>query len=129
LAHVVARNLAELVSAQIEVCATDLEVEPSSPRIWNGWIAGEHMSGGAKLRAVRKLAARCGLDLGRSYAYGDSAGDLQMLEGIGCGVAVNPSRSLAGVARSRGWQTYVWKRTRGKIPDLAARRLASTAAR
>jgi HAD superfamily hydrolase (TIGR01490 family) len=129
LARVAARNLGALLSAEIAVCATELEVAPGAPRIWNGRVAGEHRSGGAKLRAVRMLAARCGLDLARSYAYGDSAGDLQMLKAVGSGFAVNPTRGLARVARKRGWQICMWKKTLGETPDLAARRLASKVAR
>jgi HAD superfamily hydrolase (TIGR01490 family) len=129
LARVVARRLAGLVSAEIEVCATELAVKPGAGRIWNGRIRGEHMSRGAKLRAVRTIAERYGLDLARSYAYGDSAGDLQMLEGVGHGIAVNPTRRMARVARKRGWQTYVWKKTLGDIPIVAARQLAAKAAR
>jgi phosphoserine phosphatase len=129
LARVAARSLAAFVSTEIEVCATELEAAPGSPRIWSGQIAGEHRSHGAKLQAVKALAARYGLDLARSYAYGDSAGDLQMLEGVGVGVAVNPTRHLARVARKRGWPIWVWKRTLGEIPNVAARGLASKAAR
>jgi HAD superfamily hydrolase (TIGR01490 family) len=128
LARVVARRLSTLVSAEIEVCATELEAGPGCPRIWNGRIAGEHMSGRAKLRAVTGLAARCGIDLSRSYAYGDSFGDLQMLEAVGNAVAVNSTRRLARVARKRGWQTRVWEKTCGEIPGTAARQLASKAA-
>jgi HAD superfamily hydrolase (TIGR01490 family) len=129
LARVAARHLGAWVTAEIEVCATELEVTAGNPRIWNGRIAGGHMSGSAKLRAVKMFAARHGLDLGRSYAYGDSAGDLQMLEAVGRGIAVNPTRHLARVARKRGWQTCAWEKTFGKISDVAARRLASKAAR
>ena len=129
LARVVARRLAALVSAEIEVCATELAVEPGAARIWSGRIRGEHMNGGAKLRAVRTLAKRYGLDLARNYAYGDSAGDLQMLEAVGCGVAVNPTRCVARVARKRGWQTFAWKKTFADIPIVAARQLAAKAAR
>jgi HAD superfamily phosphoserine phosphatase-like hydrolase len=129
LAHIVARNLAKLVSAEIEACATEPEVAPDTPRVWSGRIAGEHMSGSAKLRAVRMLAARHGLDLARSYAYGDSAGDLQMLEAVGHGIAVNPTRRLARVARQRGWQTRTWEKAFGGTPIVAAQRLASEAVR
>jgi HAD superfamily phosphoserine phosphatase-like hydrolase len=129
LARAVTRILGALVSTEIEVCATELEVTPGTLQIWSGRIAGEHMSGGAKSRAVLMLAARYRLDLSRSYAYGDSAGDLQMLEGVGYGVAVNPTRRLARLARKRGWRMCVWETTFGEIPDLAARRLASKVAR
>src|SRR5437764_10845893 len=36
---------------------------------------GEAMFGEAKVRAVRQIAAELNLDLGRCYAYGDSAHD------------------------------------------------------
>jgi HAD superfamily hydrolase (TIGR01490 family) len=129
LARVAARSLAARVLAEVGACATELEVAAGSARIWNGRIAGEHVSGGAKLLAVRGLAARYGMDLARSYAYGDSLGDLRMLEGVGNGVAVNPTRGLARVAGKRGWQTQVWQKTIGEIPDAAGRRLASRIAR
>jgi HAD superfamily hydrolase (TIGR01490 family) len=129
LARVVARSIAAYVPAEIEVAATELETAVESPRVWSGRIAGEHMSGGAKQRAVRKLAARHGLDLSRSYAYGDSAGDLGMLEAVGNAVAVNPTRFLARAARKRGWQACVWKSTLGDISNEAARQVESKAAR
>jgi len=128
LARVVARRVSTLVSAEIEVCATELEAAPGVARIWNGCIAGEHMSGGAKLRAVAGIAARYGIDLARSYAYGDSFSDLRMLEGVGNSVAVNPTRRLARVARERGWQLCVWEKTFSEIPHVAARRFASRVA-
>jgi HAD superfamily hydrolase (TIGR01490 family) len=121
LARVVARNLAARVSADIDVCATELDVAPGPNGIWNGRIAGEHMSGCAKLRAVVGLAARHGLDLSRSYAYGNSVRDLQMLEGVGQAVAVNPTRRLARAARKRGWQTCAWQKRLDEIPRAAAR--------
>jgi len=129
LARVVAHGLAAHATTDIEVSATELAVAPGAARIWSGCIAGEHMSGGAKLRAIRMLAVRHGLDLARCYAYGDSIGDLQMLADVGNAVAVNPTRSLARVARKRGWPTSVWKKTLGDIPNGLARQLASKAAR
>jgi HAD superfamily hydrolase (TIGR01490 family) len=129
LARVVAWRLAALISVEIAVCATELEVAPGGARIWNGCIRGEHMSGGAKLYAVRGLAARYGIDLSRSYAYGDSVGDLQMLKAVGYGVAVNPTRRLARVAPERGWQSCAWEKTVGEISHVAARGLASGVAR
>src|SRR5271155_5804185 len=69
LARAVARRLGALISAEIEVCATELEIAAGGAGIWNGRICGEHMSGGAKLRAVTEFAGRHGVDLSRSYAY------------------------------------------------------------
>jgi HAD superfamily phosphoserine phosphatase-like hydrolase len=129
LARVVARSLAACVSADIEVRGTELEIVAGSERIWSGQIAGEHLSGGAKSRVVRAFGACYGLDLARSYAYGDSAGDLQMLSAVGYGVAVNPTWGLARAVRKRGWEICVWKKTFGEISNLAARRLASKTTR
>jgi HAD superfamily hydrolase (TIGR01490 family) len=129
LARVVARRLRVLVSVEIEVCATELETAPGAARIWDGWIRGEHMSRSAKLQAVRELAARHAIDLARSYAYGDSVGDVQMLEAVGYGVAVNPTRRLARVAREHGWHTFTWQKTIGENPNGAGRRLAARVAR
>ncbi len=129
LARVVARALAAWTATDIEVYATELEIAAGATRIWNGRVAGEHMSGSAKLRAVREAAARNGIDLARSYAYGDSVGDLRMLEGVGNAVVVNPTRRLARIARKRGWQSFVWKKSCGEIPNAAARQLTSRAAR
>jgi HAD superfamily hydrolase (TIGR01490 family) len=129
LARVVARGLAACVSGDIEVCGTELVVLPGSERIWTGQIAGEHMGGAAKLRAVQVFAARNGVDLARSYAYGDSTADLQMLSTVGRGTAVNPTRGLAREARKWGWETCAWERTLGDISNVAARQFASKAAR
>lgn len=129
LASVAARRLSALVSAEIEVRATELDATPGAERIWNGRIAGDHTSGGAKLRAVRALAERWGLDLAHSYAYGDSFGDLQMLEGVGHGIAVNPTRQLAREAQRRGWQMCAWEIAASEISHVAVRRLAAKAVR
>jgi alcohol-forming fatty acyl-CoA reductase len=129
LARVVARSIAAYVPAEIEAAATELEVAADSSHVWSGRIAGQHMSGEAKLRAVKRLAARHGLDLSRSYAYGDSAGDVRMLEAVGNAFAVNPTWRLARRARKRGWQTCIWKTTLGEISHAAGRQVESKAAR
>jgi HAD superfamily hydrolase (TIGR01490 family) len=129
LARVAVRSLAGWVSAEVEVCATELEVAAGSARVWSGRIVGEHMSGGAKLRAVTELAAHYGIDLARSYAYGDSAADVPMLSAVGYGVAVNPTRRLARAARKRGWQICLWEKTLSEISNAAAPQLISKAAR
>ncbi|HXQ24950.1 MAG TPA: HAD family hydrolase [Candidatus Acidoferrales bacterium] len=96
LAHVVAQRL----PGPIEVCATELEVRDGR---WTGRLAGEHMSGQAKARTVRSVAARFGLSLWESYAYGNSITDLPMLDSVGHPVAVNPPARLRRIARSEGW--------------------------
>jgi phosphoserine phosphatase len=82
--------------------------EKSHPPIWTGQLAGEHMVGAAKCRALRSLAARHDLDLTKCYAYGDSWADRAMLEAVGHPQAVNPSRLLAHFARKQGWPVSRW---------------------
>jgi HAD superfamily hydrolase (TIGR01490 family) len=71
---------------------------------YTGRLVGEPLHGPAKAEAVRALAEREGLDLGRCSAYSDSINDLPMLSAVGTAVAVNPDSALRMEARSRGWQ-------------------------
>jgi phosphoserine phosphatase len=76
--------------------------------IWTGELAGAHMVGKAKLRALHSLAAQHHLNLGSSYAYGNSIADCAMLESVGHPEVINPSRSMAFVAHERGWPVSRW---------------------
>jgi len=62
-----------------------------------------------KLQAAERLAAEQDLDLGASYMYGDSPGDLPMLEAVGHPFVVNPIRGLHRIARQRGWPILRWE--------------------
>jgi HAD superfamily hydrolase (TIGR01490 family) len=95
-----ARAIARHMPCGVEVCGTEIEVRDDH---FTGRLVGVHMGYGEKARAVHKVAAPHGLDLTRSYAYGNQTSDLQMLEAVGNPVAVNPSWRLARVTRKRGW--------------------------
>ena len=103
-----------------EVRATHLEAVGGR---WTGRLVGEHMSGDAKARAVRALAARFDLSLWDSYAYGNSISDLPMLDAVGRRVAVNPPSRLARIAHGEGWPVCNWKESARRMttPPLAAR--------
>ena len=64
--------------------------------------------GPAKRRLLEDLAAQYGLDLKRSYAYGDSPGDFQALQAVGHPFVVNPIRGMARMARQQGWPVSHW---------------------
>lgn len=114
-------SVAVRLAGPVEVRATRLE---ASAGRWTGRLAGEHMSGEAKARAVRDLAARFGLSLWDSYAYGNAISDLPMLDSVGRRVAVNPPARLARIARSEGWSACNWRESASGVrppQQLAAR--------
>ena len=119
LADVLARRL----PGPVGTVATQLEVRQGC---WTGRISGAHLSGEEKGRAVRNLAARFGLSLWQSYAYGNSMSDLPMLDSVGRRVAVNPPARLRQIASSEGWPVCDW-RPAAPTPlarlDLAAKEL------
>ena len=90
-----------------------------------------------KAAAMRELATAKGYDLERSYAYSDSATDVDMLEAVGHPHAVNPDKELRRHATTKGWPILVFNRpvalrTRVRLPagkpTLAALALGTAAA-
>jgi HAD superfamily hydrolase (TIGR01490 family) len=100
-----ARAIAHHIPCPVEIVASEVEVLDGR---WTGWLVGEHMTGKAKACAIQALAARYRLELRQSHAYGNDVADLPMLDAVGSPVAVNPSRRLARMARTRGWPIYKW---------------------
>lgn len=77
---------------------------------FTGELQGPPVAAGEKRRLVEEYATRHGIDLPRSWAYGDSLADLAMLEVVGRPVAVNPSSGLRRVALARGWEMRFWRK-------------------
>jgi putative phosphoserine phosphatase/1-acylglycerol-3-phosphate O-acyltransferase len=82
---------------------------------YTGVLDGPFIWGRAKLKAVRALIERDGLDLRDSYVYSDSYYDAPLLAAVGHPVAVNPDPSLSAVARLRGWPIWNLERPEGVI--------------
>jgi HAD superfamily hydrolase (TIGR01490 family) len=97
--------LAEHVGAA-DVIATHL-VERNG--VFTGEIDGPPLADGRKAELMRAYAEKHGIDLAESYAYGDSYGDLPMLECVGHAVAVSPDERLRPVAVERGWGIESWQ--------------------
>jgi HAD superfamily hydrolase (TIGR01490 family) len=72
--------------------------------VYTGRLDGPFVYGEGKAEALRRCAEEQGIDLGRSWAYSDSASDLPMLRAVGHPVAVNPDAALEEVARQQGWE-------------------------
>ncbi|HUP19781.1 MAG TPA: HAD family hydrolase [Gemmatimonadota bacterium] len=87
------------------VLAPRLEVEGG---VVSGRLEGDPLAGERKADAVRGFAAERGIDLGDSFAYGDSPDDLPMLEAVGRPAVVNPGRKLRERATAGGWEILRW---------------------
>ena len=94
------------ITVTIRVIATRLEGKEGR---WTGRVLGEAMFGEAKARAAKQLAIELRLDLRRCYAYGDCLNDRWLMEMAGRPAAVNPSKDLASIARTRGWPILSWE--------------------
>jgi len=110
--------LAQLITgyfpAPLTIVATQLVARHGC---WTGEIAGDHMCGAAKQRAIVHLAGMHHLDLARSFAYGNSVGDLPMLETVAYPAAVNPSNRLNRIARRRAWPILRWRESQTVLPE------------
>lgn len=82
------------------ILCTEVEVENGA---FTGRLAGPVLWGEGKAQAVRGFAAGRGIDLGRSFAYGNGDEDVPFLESVGNPRPLNPEPGLAAVARERGW--------------------------
>jgi HAD superfamily hydrolase (TIGR01490 family) len=82
-------------------------LEKSGERFTGRMLAPYPYRHGKRLVAER-LAAEQGLDLAVSYMYGDSLGDLPILEAVGHPRVVNPIRGMRRIARRRSWPILRW---------------------
>ncbi|MEV8506570.1 HAD-IB family hydrolase [Actinoplanes sp. NPDC051475] len=92
--------IARYVRADVVVC--------TRPEVVGGRYTGRvdvPMVGENKVVAVRQLAARHGIDLHQSYAYGDDASDLPVLGLVGSPCAVGDDPVLLEHAERLGWTT------------------------
>ncbi len=75
---------------------------------FTGELDGAPVGQAEKARRVKSFSSQHGIDLARSYAYGDSIADLPMLELVGHPHVVNPDRALVAIAKRRGWPIHKW---------------------
>ena len=62
-----------------------------------------------KRHLATELAQRTGIDLKRSYAYGNHQADLPLLESVGYPHAVEPSGPLKKVAENKNWPILAYR--------------------
>jgi len=110
---VVSSSGAEVVEPSAEMLGADRAIATRMVVDTDGRFDGEiefYAYGENKAAAIRELAEKEGYELGRSYAYSDSATDLPMLEAVGHPYAVNPDRALHRAAAERGWPVLVFSK-------------------
>jgi HAD superfamily hydrolase (TIGR01490 family) len=71
-----------------------------------GELGGPVLWGEGKANAVRAFAEADGVDLRRSFAYGNGKEDLRYLEAVGRPRPLNPDGGLTKLARDRRWETF-----------------------
>jgi len=97
-------ELAGILADRLERTGALGTVAETEDGVYTGHLVGDVLHGEAKAAAVRRLAAREGLDLAHCSAYSDSINDLPLLSMVGRPVAVNPDSALRGEAKRRGWE-------------------------
>lgn len=93
------------------VIACELEVVEGR---YTGRMVSAPVGDEEKARRMRDYAAREGIDLANTAAYGDNFADVPMLEAAGHAVAVNPDKKLAKEAARRGWPVRAWAVANGE---------------
>lgn len=98
---------------QVAALAQDLEIEHLLTTavevvggVFTGALDGKVLWGPEKARAVRGFARDRGVDLKRSYAYGNGDEDIFFLDAVGQPRPLNPQGGLAKTAAERGWPIH-----------------------
>ncbi|MEY9927102.1 HAD superfamily hydrolase (TIGR01490 family) [Catenulispora sp. GP43] len=124
---IVSTSGSEVVEPIAEMLGADLAIGTRMAVGEDGKYSGEiefYAYAENKAKAIVELAAERGYDLGRSFAYSDSATDVPMLESVGHPYAVNPDRALRKEATAREWPILVFDKPvalRSRVGELAAR--------
>ena len=80
-----------------------------TPQGYTGHVLPPFPYGEGKRRLVQSFTRQRNMDLKHCYAYGDSPGDVEVLQSVGYPMVVNPIRGMARIARRRGWPITRWK--------------------
>ena len=97
-------EIARIIARRLGLTGALGTVAEHEDGVYTGRLVGDMLHGPAKAEAIKALAAREGLDLGRCSAYSDSFNDLSMLSLVGHPCAVNPDARLRATPSSEGWR-------------------------
>ncbi|MDV8069914.1 MULTISPECIES: HAD-IB family hydrolase [Rhodococcus] len=108
-------DIEDVLCTEIEVIDGMLTGDLSAPALW----------GPAKADALAAYAEKRGVDLRNAFAYSNGAEDVPMLESVGRPVALNPDRTLASVARRKGWPSVTLRKPQRGATPLSTVRTAT----
>ncbi|GIG36028.1 HAD family hydrolase [Cellulomonas pakistanensis] len=96
-------EIADIIARRLGATGALGTIAEHKDGFYTGRLVGDLLHGRAKAEAVRALADREGLDLERSFAYGDSTNDVPILSEVGFPCAINPDGRLRKHAAEVGW--------------------------
>lgn len=108
-------EIGELIARRLQATGALGTVAEHKDGFYTGRLVGDLLHGQAKATAVRRLAEERGIDLARSYAYGDSANDIPILSEVGHPCPINPDRRLRRHAQRVGWPVREFRSARGRV--------------
>ncbi|WP_173048133.1 HAD family phosphatase [Nitrospira sp. KM1] len=76
--------------------------------VYTGRVLPPLPYGRGKQELIVAHAREKDIDLKNSFAYGDSPGDVELLESVGYPVVVNPIRGMRQIASRRSWPVVGW---------------------
>lgn len=77
--------------------------------LYTGRVINPLPYGEGKVQLIRALASKLNIELSTCFAYGDSPGDIQLLESVGYPTVVNPIRGMAAIAERKSWPIQQWQ--------------------
>jgi len=96
-------EIADIIARRLGATGALGTVAEHRDGFYTGSLVGDLLHGKAKASAIRALAEREGIDLSRSFAYGDSTNDVPILSEVGFPCAINPDGRLRKHAAEVGW--------------------------
>ncbi|WP_455377386.1 HAD family hydrolase [Petrachloros mirabilis] len=77
--------------------------------LYTGRVVDPLPYGQGKVRLIRALASELNIELSTCFAYGDSPGDVELLESVGYPTVINPIRGMAAIAERKRWPIQQWQ--------------------
>lgn len=121
-------EIGEMLARRLGATGSLGTIAESRDGVYTGELHGSMLHGEGKKNAAHRLARERGIDLSRSFAYGDSANDIPILSAVGHACAINPEPRLRLHAAEAGWPVRDFRRRRPSMRRRVARGLRGAGA-